>query len=182
MAKNKKVAAKAGMIQPSDAGTGIELTLKQQKFVDHYNLYGVGIDAARAAGYKGNDVTLASVATENLKKPQIASAIKSQREELKQASIATAQERHEFLTSVMRGAPKSERELQAALKIAADTGDVSILSGPSYGERIKAAEVLCKINGEFIEKKQVTGDIVVRVVRGDSAPSAIGRPIKKGDE
>lgn len=169
---------KAGMIQPPDAGSEIKLTLKQQKFVDHYNLYGHGTDAARAAGYKGNDVTLATVATENLKKHQIASAIKSQREELKQASIATAQERHEFLTSVMRG-PKLSAE---QMKLALESGDITALEGPKYSDRIKAAELLCKINGEFIEKKQIEGGITVRVIRGDSAPSAIGRSIKEGDE
>lgn len=53
------------------------LSGKQRKFVNSYlgecNFSGVG--AARAAGYRGNEGTLASVAYENLRKPDIAEAI-----------------------------------------------------------------------------------------------------------
>ncbi len=57
------------------------LTLKQRKFglafVGEAN--GNGVESARLAGYRGNDVTLAAVAHENLRKPQIASFIEQLR-------------------------------------------------------------------------------------------------------
>lgn len=55
------------------------LTPKQKLFIKHYlellvsggEKRSYGTEAARLAGYQGNDVTLASVAYENLNKPQI---------------------------------------------------------------------------------------------------------------
>jgi phage terminase small subunit len=50
-----------------------DLTLKQRKFCLAYvgEANGNGVESCRLAGYKGNDVTLAAVAYENLNKPQI---------------------------------------------------------------------------------------------------------------
>ena len=48
-----------------------KLTDKQQAFINHYLITLNGTEAARRAGYKGNDVTLASVAYENLRKPHL---------------------------------------------------------------------------------------------------------------
>lgn len=59
------------------------LTLKQEKFVEA-TIRGInGINAAREAGYKGNDVTLGAVAYENLNKPLIKQAIDEHRAEIK---------------------------------------------------------------------------------------------------
>lgn len=48
-----------------------EFTALQRAFIDFYILEKNGTKAARLAGYKGNDATLAAVAYENLRKPQI---------------------------------------------------------------------------------------------------------------
>lgn len=56
------------------------LTFKQEKFVQTYVLNGGnGTDAARQAGYKGNDKTLSVVAVENLAKPSIKAALDEHR-------------------------------------------------------------------------------------------------------
>ncbi len=52
-----------------------ELTGKQLKFATEYIKCLNATEAARRAGYEGNDVTLGSVGYENLRKPQIASFI-----------------------------------------------------------------------------------------------------------
>jgi len=53
-----------------------KLTRKRQAFVDAYFVCGFnGTAAARMAGYSGNDATLAQIAYENLRIPEIASAI-----------------------------------------------------------------------------------------------------------
>jgi phage terminase small subunit len=50
----------------------VALTDKQKAFINEYFLCGYNAtEAARRAGYKGNDVTLASIGWENLRKPQI---------------------------------------------------------------------------------------------------------------
>lgn len=50
-------------------------TPKQKLFVDHYLQSFNATDAARRAGYKGNDKTLAVVGSENLRKPCIISQL-----------------------------------------------------------------------------------------------------------
>ena len=80
-----------------------KLTLKQQKFVDAFIKTGNATEAARKAGYKGNDITLGSVGAENLKKPQIISAIEKRQKEIKSQKTADITEVMEFLTATMRG-------------------------------------------------------------------------------
>lgn len=60
-----------------------KLTLKQEMFVNAYlgEAKGNATEAARIAGYKGNDVTLGQVGAENLKKPQIAELIENRTSE-----------------------------------------------------------------------------------------------------
>lgn len=50
-------------------------TDKQRLFIEHYLQSWNATEAAAAAGYKGNRVTLASVGYENLRKPHIARAV-----------------------------------------------------------------------------------------------------------
>lgn len=50
-------------------------TALQGAFIDYYVLTMNGTKAARLAGYKGNDATLAAVAYENLRKPHIRAEI-----------------------------------------------------------------------------------------------------------
>ena len=56
-----------------------ELTTKQLKFKEGVIKGLNGTEAARQAGYKGNDVTLGAVAYENLNKPHIKQAIDEHR-------------------------------------------------------------------------------------------------------
>lgn len=64
-----------------------KFTGKQQAFINAYLSNGFnGTEAARTAGYKGNDATLAAVAYENLRKPHIAAVIKQRFEELTMSS------------------------------------------------------------------------------------------------
>ena len=53
-----------------------DLTDKQKLFIEHYLACWNATEAARRAGYQGNDNTLGSVGWENLQKPAIAERIK----------------------------------------------------------------------------------------------------------
>lgn len=60
-----------------------DMTDKQKAFVAAYLSNGFnGTRAAQAAGYKGDDNTLAAIASENLRKPKIRQAIDSQMNQL----------------------------------------------------------------------------------------------------
>jgi hypothetical protein len=54
-----------------------KLSLKQRRFIDAYlgSARGNGTEAARIAGYKGNAATLSQIASQNLRKRLISSAI-----------------------------------------------------------------------------------------------------------
>lgn len=60
------------------------LTLKQQRFIEAYlgDAAGNATEAARQAGYRGNDKTLGVVGWENLNKPKISRAIAKRRAQL----------------------------------------------------------------------------------------------------
>lgn len=82
-----------------------DLTIKQRKFCLAFVgvASGNGTEAARIAGYKGNDVTLGAVAYENLNKPQIASFVEQLRAEAEQklkAKVLTATETLAGLTKI----------------------------------------------------------------------------------
>lgn len=102
------------------------LTPKQQRFVDAYA--GNGVEACRMAGYKGSDETLAAVAYENLRKPQIAEAIQKRDLGRKDKLIATREERQAFWTQAMRD----------------ENRDIFV--------RLRASELLGKSEADFTEK------------------------------
>lgn len=135
------------------------LTPKQQAFVDAYT--GNGTAAARAAGYKGNDATLAQVASENLKKPEVLAAIQARNQVPAQVRaavaaagrIATRAERQAFWTKVMLDG--SERTI----------------------DRLRAAELLGRSEADFTEKVLVTGKMTLeQLVESAAAQVAGGKP------
>jgi len=77
------------------------LTRKQTLFVEAYcgEAAGNATEAARLAGYAGNDVTLGQVGAENLKKPQISKAIIKR--DLENPRIKSPDEIREFWSSMM---------------------------------------------------------------------------------
>lgn len=110
-----------------------KLTEKQRRFVDAYlgEAAGNATEAARLAGYKGNDNTLASVGTENLRKPAIAEAITLlQRDD---PLVASRVERQRFWTRVMM-------EGEAEMK-----------------DRLRASELLAKSGRDFIDRVEHSG-------------------------
>lgn len=122
------------------------LSPKQQAFVEHYAACGNATEAARRAGYKNPN----KVSAENMVKIGIQSAIQEITESSKQQRIATATERQEFLTTMMRGEIEGEPK-----------------------DRIKACELLGKMQGDFIEKQEVSikkpPDIEIVVVHAKPA-------------
>lgn len=79
---------------------GDKLTVKLRVFVDSYLSNGFNAtEAARAAGYKGNENTLSSVGYENLRKPEIAAVVQ---ERLNEAAMS-ANEVLARLSKIARG-------------------------------------------------------------------------------
>jgi phage terminase small subunit len=141
------------------------LTGKQRKFIDSYlgDARFNATQAARLAGYSGNDVTLGAVGAENLKKPQIAEAIQMRLKEAQMsadevlselADVARADWR-EFVT-IKWG--KEGEKLEASLRLA---------------DKLKALELVGKAHKLFTDKVEHSGDetqpleILIRHVKRD---------------
>lgn len=69
---------------------GEKLTPKQEIFVSEYLKTGNATEAARRAGYKGNEKTLSQVGAENLRKPGIQGAIKEAKAKVMDEAIVDA--------------------------------------------------------------------------------------------
>jgi phage terminase small subunit len=141
------------------------LNPRQRAFAEHYAKHGNGSKAYRDAGYEsGNAEAVKACASRLLAQANVRAYIGELLDDLASPRIADAQERHEFLTAVMRGQVKRKSTFYGE----------TITTHADVSESIKAAELLAKMNGELTEKREVKGDVVVRVVRSNKAPSAIG--------
>ena len=118
-------------------------TEKQEKFIAAYA--GNGVEAARIAGYQGNDQTLRSVAYENLTKPHIRKAIEKRNEVEIEPLIASRLDRQALWTKIME-CPKTpiRDRLRASELLARSEGD--------FKENNEPPEVIYKLAPEDLEK------------------------------
>lgn len=108
------------------------LTIKQKRFAEQFALDGNGTRAARVAGYRGNGNTLGVTAHENLRKPNVLSAING---ELARVALEISPDR------VRRRLDHISHEAEAA---------------GQYGPAVRAEELLGKSIGMWIDL-QLTG-------------------------
>jgi phage terminase small subunit len=101
-----------------------KLSEKQKRFIDYYVETGNATEAAKRAGYRGNNLN--RIGSENLSK--LDGYIKERMKELENERIATADEVLTYLTKVMRD------------------------EGLETKDRTKAAELLGKRHALFTEK------------------------------
>lgn len=148
-----------------------KLTPKQEKFCLQYAQHGNGTQAAREAGYKGSDKTLAAVAIENLGKPRIQEFLRGITSEKQKKSIADATERQEFLTSVMRGQVRATFVTREGLM----TGH------PDFPARLKAAELLSKLQGDFRDPEggSKAPSVVINMPSGPMTPEEMEEARRK---
>ena len=124
-----------------------KLTPKQQKFIDYYIQTGNATEAAKLVGYSSK--TAYSIGNENLNKPEIKQAIDERLKQLESERIAEAKEIMEVLTTIIRG--KTDEEILMQVK-----GKVQRLNKrTSVRDRLRAMELLAKIKGWFIDKKEL---------------------------
>lgn len=108
----------------------VKLTTKQRLFVEAYLAMPNATEAARTAGYKGNDVTLGAVGHENLKKPQIAALLQQR---------------------IDKAVMSADEVLSELAKIA--KGDHATYKS----DKLKALELVGKHHKLFTDKTEITG-------------------------
>ena len=114
-----------------------KLTPKQKKFADAVLSGESYKDAARIAGYSGDDNYLSRVGSENVRKCKIQDYMTKVSED--NPLIWGRKERQEFWTRIAQG-----KELD---------GDTM----PAMRDRIKASELLGKTQGDFIDRVEHSG-------------------------
>jgi|SRR5690554_820481 len=119
----------------SEAG----LTEKQRRFVEAYMGAAAGnaTEAARLAGYGGDENTLSQTGHQNLRNPKISEAINERVDS--DPLVMTRFDRQRFWSRVVQG-----KEL--------DGEDPAQMR-----DRLKASELLAKAQGDFIERVEHTG-------------------------
>lgn len=137
----------------------MKITPKQEKFVDYYIQTANATEAAKLAGYSAK--TTYSIGNENLNKPVIKKAIDERLGNLKNERTAETKEVLENLTSVIRG--NATEEILLSVK-----GDIRRLTKtPSIRDRLRAIELLCKINGWFKDSSQINLTALAPVILRD---------------
>lgn len=82
------------------SGINMKLTLKQQAFADYYIEIGNATEAARRAGYKGNNIN--KIASANLAKPHIKEYIEDRIKKVEDNRIARGNEVLRYLTFIIQ--------------------------------------------------------------------------------
>ena len=104
-------------------------TVKQRAFVEAY--CGNATEAAITAGYSKK--TAASIGERLLRNVEIKEALKEREDKRLASLIATREERQRFWTTLMRDEDRKEVD------------------------RLKASELLAKSEGDFLERRELTG-------------------------
>lgn len=126
---------------------GEDLTTKQKRFCEEYVVDNNATQAAIRVGY--SEKTAGTISAENMKKPKIIAYIKELMVPIEKSTIASREEILEYLTSVVRGT--EQEEVVAAGSI--------IAKKVKPGDRMKAAELLGKNYGMYIDKVEATVEI-----------------------
>lgn len=127
----------------------MKLTPKQKAFADYYIETCNATEAARKAGYKGNNLN--RIASENLSKLDIKNYIDEKMKELEDQRIAKADEVLKYLTRVIRG--EETEQVVITENIGDFMSEARVVNKElSAKDKIKAAELLGKRYRLFTDK------------------------------
>lgn len=125
------------------------LNPRQLAFVEHYLADPNATQAAKKAGYRGNDAVLASTGCVLLRNPKVVALLKGRSQKASDKRIATADQIRALWSEAMQD-PNLE-----------------------WQHRLKASELLAKTEAMFVEKSKVEGKLDITIRRGGDAPAAL---------
>jgi phage terminase small subunit len=135
----------------------VALTPKQRRFIDEYCVDFNSFRAAIRAGFKN-----AAYGMEVLRRPEIAAEIEDYMHRARGANVASAEEVEAYLTRVMRG----ESEAEVVVVEGQGRGVTAarqVTKRPDEKERLKAAEMLARRLGLFVDRVTVEGCVQVTI-------------------
>lgn len=129
-----------------------KLTPKQKKFCDYYISSGNATESAIKAGYSKK--TAKQMGAENLTKPYLKDYIKKHTVEDEEYRMLKAENRQKMLSDIFEGKVYEDK-----LIIDSD-GETKIIQEPmSWDIRLKANEQLNKMQGEYLQRVDLKGEI-----------------------
>lgn len=132
---------------------------KRERFCIEYSKTGNAKLAYMRAGYKYKNENVAkSLGSRMLSKDDVKQRLKELSEEVKNENIASIQEIQEFWTKVLRN-----EEVEQVVGMT-EGGPFRMSKDCNIKDRIKAAELLGRVNGLFLDKVEVTGNVPVTFV------------------
>ena len=183
--------------QASIRSAALDLNIRQKSFVDYYIEVKVGWKAAQLAGYSGDRMALSAIASENLKKPNIAAYYEERLAELQISSTEVLAEiaalaRYDIVENP-RGAVRAVDKLKA-LELAGKYHKLfdqpaEVASAPAIAtevvsllvqlaERNRAAQMSAQVgvdgpmDGRPVNQPQLAGESSVGQVDGPSSSSS----------
>lgn len=148
-----------------------KLTVRQKKFADAYIKTGNATQSAITAGYSKK--TAGRIASENLKKGYLMDYIQSKTDKIEVEDKVDLERAIQMLSDIANGKPVKSLSKMTNNKNGKVTKDITYEFSPDFDQRLKALEHLVKINGGFIEKREITADIsAVKIV--DDVPKGSG--------
>lgn len=141
------------------------LTLKQQKFIDEYIISGNATEAYKKAGYAWKSENTAGVNGHKLlNNHKISIAIAKRSKEAADSRIMDVTEALAISSSIARG------EIQRSYSKQFDRIEKKVIKEidyefvPAIEERQRSLEHILKVNGAFLDRKEITGDIAVTFI------------------
>jgi len=140
------------------------LTERQRLFVEAWTgeAKGNGVQAARIAGYKGNDKVLGVAAARLLAEARVQAAIQQATAQVRSVAIATRAERQALLTAMLRD--ELDEEVVVVVGMGNNMGDhaENVTKRIDARARLKALELLGRMQGDFIDKVEVKTEGALR--------------------
>ena len=134
------------------------LNAMQQAFVDAYCLCPNASQAAIKAGYSVK--TAGSQANRLLKNGKVLGAITTRMKAMQDKTIADTKEILQYMTSVMRG-EQSDIVVMNIGKGNGITAAEKVNTKVAEKERLRAAEMLAKVNGLFRQELEISGALPI---------------------
>lgn len=142
-----------------------KLSIKQEKFCQLYAATGNATQSFKDAGYAWKSEGAAVKNASNLvhKNSNVKERLRELAEEAKTHAIANIQEMQETLTKIIR----EELDEEKLMTVGMGEGYSKIVSKrqkAALKDRLKALELLAKMQGGFVDKVEVSGNIPVTFV------------------
>jgi phage terminase small subunit len=135
----------------------VKLTEKQKRFADHYIETGNATESYRRA-YDCTDNTARVEGFKNLDKPSVKKYLDERFKHINSDKIASQTEIMEYLTAVMRA------EVTEEVPVSTKKGVVLVEARAGIKDRNKAAELMGKRYVMWTDKKELEGNIGVKIV------------------